>query len=214
MPVKRYSRFLPTPSSFLVIVLLAVAANPANAQNLPDTEPPIIEIEALGESVADNTQVFAAQIAEDRVLLDAILYFRRQGQAAFTGAEMSPIGDTGYYSVSIDTDPNDLRTIEYYLQARDQSGNRTVSGFAFDPFQRQLLPASSRIVQNGISNDPVSSVADNSPEPFTPIYKRSWVQIAVGVLALGVLASAAGGGGGSSDDDTQSIRLNVPEPNL
>lgn len=194
--------------------MLTVAVNSASAQNLPDTEPPIIEIEALAESVADNTQVFAAQIAEDRVLLDAILYFRRQGQTAFTGAVMNPIGDTGYYSVSIETDPSDLRTIEYYLQARDESGNRTVSGFAFDPFQRQLLPATSRIVQSSIPNETASTSIGTSPESVTPFYKRSWVQIALGVIAVGVLASAAGGSGGSSDETTQSIRLNIPEPNL
>lgn len=214
MPDKRSSRFLSTPSGFLGLVLLAVVANPAIAQNVPDTEPPIIEIEALTESVADNTQVFAAQIAEDRVLLDAILYFRRQGQDSFTGVEMSPLGDTGYYSVSIETDPRDLRTIEYYVQARDESGNRTVSGFAFDPFQRELLPATTRITQSGgTSNGTTSSGANTPSEPITPAYKRPWVQIALGVLALGVLASAAGGGG-SPDGPTQSIRINIPEPTL
>jgi len=213
MPVNLISSIKPLLSSLAAFILLSVVAHTAIAQNLPDTEPPIIEIETLGESVADNTQVFAAQIAEDRVLLDAILYYRRQGQDAFSGAVMKPLGDTGYFSVSIETDITDLRTIEYYVQARDESGNRTVSGFAFDPFQRTLLPASVSISQNTSAQGSTNSGTGASSEIIKPAFKRPWVKVALGVLALGVLASAAGGGG-SSSGPTQSITLNIPEPNL
>jgi len=213
MSVKRSSHLRPALLGALITLMLALVANPAMSQTLPDTQPPIIEIEALAESVADNTQVFAAQIAEDRLLRDATLYHRRQGQDAFIGATMKPLGDTGYYSVSVMTDPTDLRTIEYYVQARDESGNRTVSGFAFDPFQRQILPASARIATNTSQSGTTSTGVSTTSEPIKPALQRSWVRVALGVLAVGVIASAVGGGS-SSSGPTQNITLNVPDPNL
>ncbi|MFT5043999.1 MAG: hypothetical protein ACI8UP_000966, partial [Porticoccaceae bacterium] len=125
----------------LALSLSVYSMKPAFGQNI-DTVGPVIELEELVEGEAGQTQVFTVLIAEDVLLRDATLYYRRAGQLPFITAPMQALGDTGYFSVSIPTDDTDLRTIEYYVQARDDAGNRSISGFAFDPYQRRLQPSS------------------------------------------------------------------------
>ena len=194
----------------LLMLSLCIAALPSRAQET-DTVAPIIELEELEDGVADRSQVFTVQIAEDVGLQDATLYYRREGQLPFTPAPMQPLGNTGFYSVSIPTDNSDLRTIEYYVQARDLAGNRTVSGFAFDPYRRTLQPSVSSLPRSGSLNEAQIGSATRSPaglpEPAVrlarntaPLLQRRWVQITLGVLAVGVIASLA-------KDDGQDSRL-------
>ncbi len=202
------SSSLPWPRWSLIclfaFILSATANSAALAQSI-DTVGPVIELEELAEAEVDNSQVFTVQIAEDVALKDATLYYRREGQLPFTPAPMQPLGDTGYFSVSIPTDDSDFRTIEYYVQARDEAGNRTVSGFAFDPYQRRLQPSSKRA---DILSAPEPTVEPIQPEVAstdgTPsIFQQRWFQITLGVVAVGLLASVAGGGG----DDSEVVPL-------
>lgn len=158
-----------------------------------DTVAPIIELEELTEGIADRSQVFTAQVAEDNTLSDITLYYRREGQLPFTPAPMKALGATGYYSVSIPTDFNDLRTIEYYVQAIDSAGNRTVSGYAFDPYQRMLAAPDTPITSN--SSTAQAPVEDTR----VPLLKRRWVQVTLGILAVGAIASLADDDGGDSE---------------
>lgn len=164
-----------------------------NAQAV-DTVAPVIELEELKESVADRSQVFSAQVREDNILEEVTLYYRREGQLPFSRATMKALGSTGYYSVSIPTDFNDLRTLEYYIQAVDATGNRTVSGYAFDPYQRTLTAPASSLS----SSNRELSQAQDSQGSGTPLLKRRWVQIALGVLAVGVIASVVDDDSGDS----------------
>jgi hypothetical protein len=180
----------------LALSLSVCTMKPAFAQNI-DTVGPVIELEELVEGEAGQTQVFTVLIAEDVLLRDASLYYRREGQLPFTPAPMQALGDTGYFSVSIPTDDTDLRTIEYYVQARDEAGNRSISGFAFDPYQRRLQP-SSKISANAATQATVESIPTLPEEANTPILKQRWVQVTLGVVALGILASMASSDGGDS----------------
>jgi hypothetical protein len=180
----------------IILVLLGLLSVRAIAQGI-DTLAPVIELEELVDGIADNSQVFTVQIAEDEILKDATLYYRRQGQLPFTAAEMKPLGNTGFYVASIATDPADLRSLEYYVQARDAAGNRTVSGFAFDPYVRTLRP--SPALGPIDSPDPAPVLAP--PEQQTsdiPLLRQRWVQITLGVLAVGAIASLSSGGDGDS----------------
>jgi hypothetical protein len=180
----------------LALSLSVYSMKPAFGQNI-DTVGPVIELEELVEGEAGQTQVFTVLIAEDVLLRDATLYYRRAGQLPFITAPMQALGDTGYFSVSIPTDDTDLRTIEYYVQARDDAGNRSISGFAFDPYQRRLQP-SSKISANAATQATVESIPTPSEEANTPILRQRWVQITLGVVALGILASLANSDGGDS----------------
>ncbi len=181
---------------WLSLLLLLSANGLVHAQPV-DITAPVIELEELAEGVADRTQVFTAQVAEDNALDSVTLYYRREGQLPFTPAPMEALGDTGYYSVSIPTDFTDLRTIEYYVQAIDATGNRTVSGFAFDPYQRTLAASGTPISTS--QNTP----AEPSQENRIPLLKRRWVQVTLGVLAVGVVASLVSDDG----DDSEVVPL-------
>ena len=190
----------------LAMVLSIISTQSVFGQSI-DTVAPIIELEELAEGEADLTQVFTVLIAEDVLLRDAALYYRREGQLPFTPAPMQALGDTGYYSVSIPTDKTDLRTIEYYVQARDEAGNRTVSGFAFDPYQRRLKP-SSKITSSSSTQTTVQPTPTPPEEPNAPpLLKQRWVQVTLGVVAVGILASMASGGG--SDSQVVPLTFNL-----
>ena len=169
-----------------------------------DTSPPVIELETLDNAVADQSQVFTVQIAEDVELQDATFYFRRAGQQPFTAKAMRAIGASGFYSATLRTDPNDLRAIEYYIQARDTSGNRTVSGFAFDPYVRKLSAASVAQEQATPEQGSQSTAEQPLQATSTPFYKKRWVQIAFGVVAAGVIASSLN----SDGSDTRIAPVN------
>lgn len=186
------------------LTLLVTGLNTASAiaQDV-DTFAPVIELEELAQGVADLSQVFTVQIAEDVSLKDATLYHRREGQLAFTPSLMAPLSNTGFFSVTIPTNPSDLRSIEYYIQARDEAGNRTVNGFAFDPYTRTLSESPLTISADPISN--ISS-AENQPSTAPVFYKRRWVQITLGILAVGAVASLASGDDG---DDSTVVPLTI-----
>ena len=181
-----------------LVIFITLLQGISHAQ-ITDTVAPIIELEELTEAAADRSQVFTVQIAEDNALDDATLYYRREGQLPFTPATMQPLGNTGFYTVSIPTDLTDLRDIEYYVQARDKSGNRTVSGFAFDPYSRSILPTA-----ESLQEEQTEALVSAAPEPDDagpPLLQRRWVQVTLGILAVGALASLAGG------DDGEESRL-------
>ncbi len=173
------------------------------AQASPDVYAPVIDLDALASSQADNTQVFSARVTDDRELEDVILFHRRAGQAPFQRTVMEPIGSTEYFSASISTDVSDLRTIEYYLQARDASGNRSVEGYAFDPYGRSLS-ANKLLAQTPVST---TFVTDNNTNASSRGGIKWW-HIALGVLAAGAIASSASSSG--SDNGTSNTGNTAP----
>lgn len=193
-------------TGFVALTFSLVSITTASAQAI-DTVGPVIELEELAEGEADFTQVFTVQIVDDVSLKDATLYYRREGQLPFTPAPMEALGDTGYFSVSIPTDNSDLRTIEYYVQARDEAGNRTVSGFAFDPYQRRLKASSEIATSSATEQSVVLTPAPQQQEQAPSILKNRWVQVTLGVLAVGVLASMASSGG--SDSQVVPLTFNL-----
>jgi len=201
-------------AALAMTMILALCANPvAIAQSAPDLEPPIIEVELVEDAPAGFTQVFTAQVTDDQSLGDVSLHVRRAGTVPFQKLLMTPIDDTGLYSVIVNTEPDDTRAFEYYVQALDLIGNRTVSGFAFDPFVRTLSEAvqpepalATKEVPNSTtaeatSTAQVATVASAPPRKSTSSVRR-WAYVALGVLAAGAVASQLGsssGGGGSVD---------------
>ncbi len=190
----------------LILVMSVSPVSVLLAQSGFDTQAPVIEHEAIATAQADFKQIFTAQVADNGTLKDIILYHRRDGQSPFQANPMRPIGSSSYYVASLDTDPEDLRTIEYYFQARDEGGNRTVEGFAFDPYQRTLLQ-NPLIQSDAKAIKPIDTTASNSKPSIR------WWHVALGVLAAGAIASASGGSGGnSSTASTAPINITVTGP--
>jgi len=200
----------------IVLAISQTVFSPAMAQTTPDVESPIIEIEAVFEADAGGTQVFTALVADDRLLKDVTLYHRRAGRQAFDRAFMLPRGITGYYSVELATDPNDLRPIEYYIQARDQGGNRSISGFAFEPYQRKINANSTGVepVELTTPAEPVVNATvtpiDIASKPERKSNNTKWWVIGLAVVAGVVMASS---NGSSNDDPARTdLTINLPLP--
>ena len=211
----------------LALAGLEIAAGTARAQvgtggraTDADVEPPVIELEALDEVRAADSQVFTAQVVDDRGLRDVRLYHRRAGKQAFEAATMRAVGDSAFHSVTLATDPADLRAIEYYVQARDGGGNRSVAGFAFEPFVRRLTPAAPAPLARAPATPDAAGSAEPAPaRDAGPSLgsKVRWWHVALGVVAAGTLAALAGGDGGGSDgtgtsEETVPLTVTLGEP--
>lgn len=203
------------------IAISTVLAPIANAQGVFDINPPVIELDESTEGIAGETQVFTALVTDDRALRDVKLYYRFGGQEAYADLLMNRLGETDYYSANVETDATETRSIEYYVQARDEGGNRVIKGFAFDPFIRFLVPpqdAAEPITQP----DPVVAQQPSQPAPqgntptqapTEPAPRASsgfkWWYVVAGVLAAGAIAAAAGSGGGGSSPPAPTEQITV-----
>ena len=222
-------RRLPCLTLALALACAEIGTGVARAQGVTtdaDVEPPVIELEALGEAAAAASQVFTAQVVDDRSLRDVVLYHRRAGDGPFERAVMRPLGVSAFHSVALATDPADLRDIEYYVQARDVGGNRSVEGFAFEPIVRRILPApavaGSLASREGAGERRAPDASERRAGPAEPApsigSKVRWWHVALGVVAVGSLAALAGGGddGGSGSDAPSgptvplTVNLGVP----
>lgn len=198
-----------------IAVVVAIAMqlpgmNLAMAQSSPDIRSPVIELEVIVEAQASDSQVFTAQVIEETLLKDVLLYHRRAGQQPFIPVKMSQVENSDNFSVTLRTDPMDLRAIEYYIQARDEGGNRTVEGFAFDPYTRVLI-ANETVIN--------TTTAPAAPSTETATAKSTgrlrWWHIVAGVVVVGAVASLAGGDSGENDqnaDGTVPLTLNITGP--
>ncbi|MFK7852904.1 MAG: hypothetical protein AB8B79_02280 [Granulosicoccus sp.] len=193
--------------SRIALAIVCTIVNSFTFAQTADTVAPIIELEELQEAIADRSQVFTVQIAEDVQLRDATLYYRRTGQLPYTPAPMQALGNSGFYSVSVPTDSSDLRTIEYYVQARDEAGNRTVSGFAFDPYMRSLLAPTTSEAEPKTAAVQNSSVPDRQQQNTPSFFQRRWVQVTLGVIAAGVVVSLVDEDG--EDSQVVPIQFNL-----
>ena len=168
----------------------------ANAQSgLLDVEPPLIEHDVISAVEADIRQTFFATVVDDNELDSVSLYYRFEKDPTYSSTLMKRVSYSSTYIVHIPTDPASDRNIEYYIQARDKAGNRTVRGFAFNPLLREI---------NFVDAPPIATSAptpvDNA-EPSTG-KKRTALYVVLGVLAAGLvvgLANQSGGGGNGGD---------------
>ena len=209
----------------LAIAMQLPSLNLAMAQNSPDIRSPVIELDIIAKSTADNAQLFTARVIEDNLLKDVLLYHRRAGQQPFTPIAMRQTDNSDRYSISLVTDPTDLRAIEYYIQARDEGGNRTVEGFAFDPYTRILITSNPVInapaeptSSNNTANTNSATSTNSEPVAGSTTGKVRWWHIMAGVLVVGALASLASGDSGEGDqgnstgDTTVPLTINITRP--
>jgi len=104
------------------------------------------------------------------------------------------VGDTELYTYTIAADLIDssAERIEYYIDARDATGNRTLQGVSFDPLKRVLVdPAEEfQAVSDTGSSDRFLSISSLSTT-------QKIVYGALGVLVVGALIAASSSSGGS-----------------
>lgn len=155
-----------------------------------DIEPPIIDFEAVSSGNAGDSQVFAATVADNSAVAEVTLYYRFAESTPYQRRSLSMLGNSGIFTVTLSSDelPVSATFIQYYIEAFDAAGNRALEGFAFDPIERQLVTPDVPVAQT--PTEPVESSGMS--------FNRKLIYGAVGLLVVGVLASAAGGGGSSS----------------
>jgi len=169
----------------LTISLFSVS-NYAWAQSI-DTEPPVIELEIVGEGVRGETQVFSVTVTDNVDVTSVTFHYRYDGEVEYSSAAMSLIPNTTVYTTSVDPGPSTANAIEYYVEARDGGDNRTLQGFSFDPLDRSLVSA-----------DAYTVVTQAEPASTGIPTNRKIIYGVLGLLVVGALAASSGGGSGGS----------------
>lgn len=166
------------------------------AQTL-DTDPPRIDFKPVVEGRKGDSQVFSATVSDDREVAGVQLHYRLDDESIYQNRTMNPIGSTGIFTTTLKIDDT-VDVIQYYIEATDLAGNRTLQGFAFDPIERQLVE---RIV-------PAAQLAMDEKEPAQGLSTgRKIVYGVLGLLVVGALAGAAGGGG--SDGSAPQVDVTI-----
>jgi len=153
-----------------------------------DVEPPLIEHTIVNTVEADTRQSFFATVVDDDELDSVSLFYRFQNDPSYSAVVMNRVSYSSTYIAHIPTDPTSDRNIEYYIQARDKAGNRTVRGYAFNPLVREIRLADTTPATK------VSSTGDKAASTGTG---RTVLYVVLGVLALGLLAGSLGDDGGT-----------------
>lgn len=183
----------------IVIGTSSVAMPLAQAQTGEDTsatsvdyEPPQLDHEVVDRGVAGESQVFLATVSDDQAIEQVTLFYRFRGDEQYASLPMTPLDQSDNYTATVNTTARDTRNIEYYIEARDASGNRVVQGFVFEPLARVMEPAPLAIGEADES-------AEAPPEGMS--LTRKIVYVALGVLVVGGIAAAIDNSSGSNDDN-------------
>jgi len=148
-----------------------------------DVEPPIIEHEVQVSADAADRQSFTATVADDNELANVRFLYRFEGERQYTSVEMSRISSSSTFNVDVPTDVESGAAIEYYIEARDESGNRTLRGYNFSPLVRFIELPQPEVVPVVEATPPKANLK--------PVY------YVAGALVLGVLAGVLANSGGS-----------------
>jgi len=175
---------------FAASAFLGLAVPVVHAQSEIDVEPPLIEHDPVVSGEPGEAQEFSATVVDDRELAEVLLFHRFSGEESFDETPMRPVASSSVFTASVATEAGDTRSIEYYLQARDEAGNRVIKGYAFSPLVRRMDGGAGPLA--GTGDQPAPEVRSGNG--------RRWLYVGLGVLAIGAVAAAAGGGGGSADD--------------
>lgn len=210
MRSKRYTKFTSVMVALTHLFFSVFAAMPglAHAQTV-DVEPPSIELELVEVGVRGETQVFSATVTDNDEISSMILHYRNGTDGSYLSVPMYIISGTSIYTASLETDSANTDVIQYYMEARDAGGNRTVQGFAFDPFERTLVDEELPVV-----SDESTVVTSAEPVAAAPMStNRKIVYGVLGLLLVGGLASSLGGGSSGGADTSSQVPVTlVVEP--
>jgi len=153
----------------LAISVMTVSSQLALAQGAEDEsndwQPPTIEHERGSTGFAGEIQEIVAEIVDDKKLLAAVLFYRFTGDEKFASVDMIRQADESTYTASIETSADDVRDIEYFIQAEDTAGNRAIKGFTFDPLV--LTMAKRKDNQTELGQESTELAADDTDDSTT-----------------------------------------------
>lgn len=159
----------------------------------------------------NGTYYFAAEVTDDVAVQSVTLFYRTKGDQQYIAIPMRS-SKPPLYTALLSPESVKAPGVEYYLQAKDSSGNAVLVGAAFSPLSMAVLaPAPT----DGKSAQKSGTPADEpASEKKSGISKWWWVAAGVVVVAL---AAGGGGGGGGGDDPappppTGGITVTAPLP--
>ncbi|MFT4728458.1 MAG: hypothetical protein ACI9UN_002967 [Granulosicoccus sp.] len=155
-----------------------------------DIAPPVIDFEAIKSGTSGDSQVFSATVIDNVNVRSVELFYRFAENTGYQSRLMDMLGSSGIFTVTLDSleVPEEANFVQYYIEAFDGVGNRTLQGFAFDPLERQLF---------SLNEVAVASPSEPIPTDRIPL-NRKIIYGALGLLILGAIASSSSSGGGSS----------------
>lgn len=193
-----------TTAWLLLVLCIAQSGSPVHAQ-IQDFDAPIIGLDDQDEAPRDQDQVFAVTVTDDRALESVFFHFRFDAGEPYQSAAMTQVGGTDRYTYTISAvliEPA-APSIQYYIDARDEAGNRTLQGFAFDPIERLLIDAPIEPV--------ATSETQSSAEPEIVVNSMSTTQkVVYGVLGVLVVGALIAGSSSDSGDSSTGGGITVP----
>jgi len=152
----------------------------------------------------NGTYFFSADVTDDIAVQSVTLFYRTIGDQQYVAIPMMQAKPPSYGAL---LSPQSVKApgIEYYIQAKDSSGNAVLVGAAFSPLKMAVITPA---VGDGksLATQQISSAADTSSKDEPAKEKTSginkWWWIAAGAVVVGLVAGGSGGGGGGSDDPT------------
>ncbi len=185
----------------LVSTMMVVGPAQAQAQD----GPPVIDLQIVETGSLGDSQVFSATVTDNDQVANVELYFRLAGESAYGNTPMLAIPGTSIFTVTLDIKTAEETAIEYYVSASDSAGNRSVTGFAFDPLVRVLMPsepladATDPVLSAQTASEPVTAPSTSGISTGRKILYGALAVIAVGAIAVAVSGGGDGGGGGATD---------------
>lgn len=159
------------------------------------------------QNIGDDVSL-SVNITDDTGVKEVEIYYRYVGEVEFTRVLMSTGGGSAYF-VTIPSKDKNFSGIEYFIQARDTSGNTSFLGNRLSPkkftFEKKLSESINPAI--GRTNSPDKSKSS----------KMKWVWIGLGVLAAGAVASTIGSDNDgpiiqTTTDDTGDLDIVAPVP--
>ena len=191
-------RSLPSVWQAALITLLIIGSivESAHAQST-DITAPVLLLDEIDQGVLGETQVFSARVTDDVALKSVTLFHRLSGDEAYIASSMNQVGSSDVFAVSLPSTTDDIRDIEYYLQVEDTGGNKSLSGFAFDPLIREM----------SFESRPAAVPVGKIRKSMSRNQRLLWGL--AGILIVGVVASQGGGGGSGGSDMPDRIPVNI-----
>lgn len=190
----------------LFVAVISVAPLSASAQSI-DSEPPVVDFQPVDEGVLGESQVFTTTVSDNEGVSSVVLHFRLDSDSAYVAREMQVLSGTDIYTTTIETNDagEDVTSIQYFIEAKDYSGNRSLEGFAFNPVER-LLSVRELATNSGNSN----TSGESSSMPSTGMSTRQKVLLGLlGVVVVGALASSSSSGGGGASEPGVDVTIVV-----
>jgi hypothetical protein len=166
----------------------------------------------------NGTYFFNADVSDDVAVQSVTLFYRTIGDQQYVSSPMTATKPPIYSAL---LSPQSVRApgVEYYIQAKDSSGNAVLVGAAFSPLSMAVAPAAAedgKSVATSQIGAGTSSTVSDEPEEEKKSGINKWWWVAAGVVAVGLIAAAGGGGGGGGGDDdpapTGGITVTAPLP--